>query len=376
MAAERFPSVHEGKSSERSIMATVGLVGAVVIGALAVLVARYSTPPNVSVSGAANAADLGGNAAAVLAMVSLVAVGIERFIEMFWSLISSFKNGWWPLPEIAAAVDDLVEEANQVARPAFAAAIAGLEDAKQAVGVGQAEVDRLQVEIAKVQAEERQYKAQIARISSLAKNNQRVQLVATTAFQAANRLDTAYGAIMPAVRQAFNDASQVTTGLSDILAGFKENPAKKIISIMIGTFAGLVIAGVAGLDLFQAAGLPLGPTTPEAIKAAAFPYLGVMLTGLVVGLGANPTHEIIGYVSEAAKSRRAGNLGRPNVSGSPDERDERAAAAGPSAGAAAGVGAQPPAAPDERAVPAVVGRLMGSSGPTPSRALPGSMNLR
>src|SRR5262249_28277230 len=208
-------------------------------------------------------------------------------------------------------------------KPVFDAAIAGLEGAKQAETVTKEQVDRIDAEIANVLLEAQRYVKQIQQISSLAKDNQRVQLVATTAFQAANRLDTAYGDVLPRVRQAFNDVSQVTTGLSDILAGFKDNPAKKLISMMIGTFVGLVIAGFAGLDLFQAAGLPLGPTDPAAIKAALFPYVGVMLTGLVVGLGANPTHEVVRLVSEAAKARRAGNLARPNVIGSADDRDEQ-----------------------------------------------------
>jgi hypothetical protein len=391
MALAPFPSVHEGTSSERSIMARVGIVGGIVIVLLAIFVARFATPPNHGFTGG-DSGSLGGDAAAVLAMVSLVAVGIERLIEMLWSLIASFKNGWWPLPEIAKAVDDLVEDANQVARPAFEAAIAGLEGAKKAEKITQDEVDRLDAEIRNVEAEAQRYVDQIKQISSLAKDNQRVQLVATTAFQAANRLDTAYGDVMPRVRQAFNDVSQVTTGVSDILAGFKENPAKKLISIMIGTFVGLIVAGFAGLDLFQAAGLPLGPTTADAIKASAFPYVGVMLTGLVVGLGANPTHEVVRLVSEAAKARRASNLARPNISGSPDDRDEQATAKSAGAGAASAIAtllgggfAAAPADPsatgggpaqDEGAASPVLGRVMGVAGLAPTRAVPGSMNLR
>lgn len=361
MAVEAYDPVHEGTSSERNIMAWVGLVGVVALAALAVWAAKWSTPPNQGFADSTDAGVIDGGAASVLAMVSIVAVGIERFIEMFWSLMSSFKNGWWPLPEIANAVDALAEETNQVAKPAFAAALAGLAEAKATLAEADKKREVLEAEIERVRTEEQTYKDQIGRISSLAKDNQRVQLIATTAFQAAHRLDTAYGSVMPAVRQAFNDASQVTAGVSDILAGFKENPAKKIISIFLGTAAGLAISGLVGLDLFAAAGLPLGPTDSADIARSAFPYIGVMLTGLVVGLGANPTHEIVRWVSETAKSRRAANLGRPNVSGSPDERDERA------------VGAP---TTQTQAAASILDRLAPMGGDVVARARPGTMNLR
>jgi hypothetical protein len=75
-----------------------------------------------------------------------------------------------------------------------------------------------------------------------------------------------------------------------------------------------------------------------------------MLTGLVVGLGANPTHEIVRWVSESAKARRASNLGRPSVSESPDGRGE--------------------------AAPGVAERLAPTGGEVVGRARPSTMNLR
>ena len=316
MAAEPYPKLGEGASSERRIMIWVGAASAVIIGALCVWAAKFSTPPNLGVPGTPGAAGIDGGAASMLAMVSIVAVGIERSIEVFWSMIGSFKNGWWPLPKIADAVEDLANETNRVAQPAFDAAVAGLEELKKGVGVAKETKAALDAEIARIREDEAKFQKQIEQIASLSKNSQRVQLIATATFQAVNRLDAAYGKVNDEVRKAFNDASQVTSGVSDLLAGFKDNPAKKIISIILGAVVGLLVSGIVGLDLFAAAGMPLGD------KASMFPYVGVMLTGLVVGLGANPTHEVVRWVSETAKSRRAANLGRPNVSGSPDERDE------------------------------------------------------
>src|SRR5262245_55344766 len=105
MAAEPYPKLSEGASRERSSMAMGGLASALIIATLCVWVAKFSTPPNLGEPGTPGAAGIDGGAASMLAMVSIVAVGIERMIEIFWSMIGSFKNGWWPLPEIADAVE-------------------------------------------------------------------------------------------------------------------------------------------------------------------------------------------------------------------------------------------------------------------------------
>jgi hypothetical protein len=279
------------------------IVAAVVLVVVALGVAQLATTPNKGFA----------DGAAVLAMVSLLAVGIERGIEMFWSLVKSRKGGWWPLNEIAAAVDSLVNETNATVQPAFDAAIAGLDATRKGLAAGSDALKAIDTEVQKIRAQKDEYEKQIQRIGSLVKDDQRVQLLATAAFQAVNRLDTAYGSRMPAVRQAFNDASQVTTGVSDLLAGFKDNPAKKMISVFVGSFIGLVVAGFAGLDLFAAAGAPLSIQGVHIGGTTWFPYFGVALTGLVLGLGANPTHEVVKYVSESAKARRTDNIARPEV---------------------------------------------------------------
>jgi hypothetical protein len=334
----------------------IWLAAAIAIVALTLLVAARSAVPNQGFGGAAE----------VLALISLVAVGIERVIELFWTVVARLKHTWWPINDIADAVDQLVSDTNGVAKPAFAAAVAGLEAAKKAIGTTKAQVAALDEQIQRVQAQAHEYEAQVERMSRLAKDNQRVQLLATAAFQAVNRLDTAYGSTMPAVRQAFNDASQVTAGVSDILAGFKDNPAKKVISIVIGSALGLVIAGFVGLDLFAAAGAPLGGGSDGGGSAPLFPFIGVALTGFVIGLGSNPTHEVIRFVSEAAKGRKIGNLGRPSVLAAPDEGEEDEVVRPRGAGTKRAA----------RAEHGIVDRLSGSTAKAPSRVAPGSMNLR
>ena len=78
-------------------------------------------------------------------------------------------------------------------------------------------------------------------------------------------------------------------GVDDFLGTFSSNPLRRIISLFIGMVLGLVVAAFAGLDCIAAA---LSPVTLG--KSPLNPTVwGMVLTGILIGLGSNPTHEII-----------------------------------------------------------------------------------
>ena len=277
--------------------------------AAAIAVALFGPTPNAGFA----------DGAAVIAVVSIAALGIERIIEGFWSLMASRLSGWWPLNQFKAAVDEQISEVNRAAMPVFEAALAALADAKEGLAEGTAAFADVERKIQVVRDQEKALLAQVRQIRSLARDNQRVALLTTATTQAITRVDTLVGSTTPVVRRAFNDASQVTTGALDLLGALKENPGKKMISLLMGALLGIAAAGFVGLDLFAAAGAPLPGN--GAIQ------IGVVLTGLVLGLGSNPTHQVVSFVTDAAGARRAAQLGQPVVQ--PD------AAAGSTAPAAA-----------------------------------------
>jgi hypothetical protein len=86
--------------------------------------------------------------------------------------------------------------------------------------------------------------------------------------------------------------------LADVVATFKDNPGRRLISIYVGAVFGLLVSGMLSLDLFAAA--LQRPTA--TIGPSWLPHLGIVLTGLVMGLGSNPTHEVIRAVQEFKKS--------------------------------------------------------------------------
>jgi hypothetical protein len=106
--------------------------------------------------------------------------------------------------------------------------------------------------------------------------------------------------------QGFNSAvSQV----DEFLNSFNDNPARRLISIYVGAFFGLLLAGVLGLDLIGATlgEDPFGTENKQPWWDKILPNLGAAVTGLVMGLGASPTHELIKTLQETKKARKAEN---------------------------------------------------------------------
>ena len=96
-------------------------------------------------------------------------------------------------------------------------------------------------------------------------------------------------------------AGTALSGLSDFLATFKDNPGRRLLSIEIGIFAGILVAAVGGLDVI--AGVQnQGVTDPT--KLLPMTIGGIVFTGLVMGLGSSPTHEVIQTLQQYKEQRK------------------------------------------------------------------------
>ncbi len=245
-------------------------------------VAHYSAAPNVGFA----------SASAVLTLIGGVAVGIERIMEVFWTFMSQFKGSWWPLNAVGQQVNNLVSSLDAKLEPFFEETNAAIDEmakmekwSQEKVAAAKKEVDDL--------------RARLNKLKELAPDNQRINMIATAAFQGVSYLEKKY----PELQYKASVAHQAIAGMSDFVASFKENPGKRLISIYIGAILGMIVAGAVGLDLFLAAmGVQSAPQ-----KTGFFPYWGVAFTGLVMGLGSGPTHEIIRTIQEIKKSRKSDN---------------------------------------------------------------------
>jgi hypothetical protein len=254
-----------------------------------VLVAVLSPGPNVQFA----------SSTAILGIITGVAVGIERILETLWTFVSQFKGSCWPMNLVSEQVNKLVSGLDTTLKPFYDKATATVADLKDKEQWTEEQITAYMNDV-------NELKDRLSKLKTLAPDSQKVNLLAASAFQGINYLNTKY----PGLQTASTVANQAITGVSDFLATFKDNPGRRLISIYVGAILGLIVAGVAGLDVFKALETP---PTGAAAKTQCW-HWGVAITGLLMGLGSNPTHEVIRAIQEVKKGRKLDNAPNPDIS--------------------------------------------------------------
>jgi hypothetical protein len=241
------------------------------------------------------------DAAATLGFITGAAVAIERVVEIFWTILGGVLGSYWPLSAISRQVKTMVADLDTALQPFHESASLGLDQlAEQGV--------LAQEQLAAAEREIERMKSRFDEILVLTPDNQRIQLLAAAASQNVSYLYQKYGDYLPHLKQATETANAAINGLQDFLATFKDNPGRRLISLFLGAVLGLVVAGIFSLDVFQAV-----LETPAQGVEGALVDLRVILTGLVMGLGSNPTHEVIRAIQEYKENRKGENIARPNL---------------------------------------------------------------
>jgi hypothetical protein len=108
------------------------------------------------------------------------------------------------------------------------------------------------------------------------------------------------------------------SAVGDFLGTFKDNPGRRLMSILLGVIAGLAIAGLAGLDVY--AGVQNDGVT-DATKLVAPTVLGIIFTGVLLGLGSSPTHEVIKVLQKDKERRKLANAPAGGVAVAGDDME-------------------------------------------------------
>lgn len=256
------------------------------------------------------------DAASVLTFAGLVAVGIERIIEVVWALVGQAKNagGWWPLSAVKTKALEVETQTNQMLTSIFDSITTGLTEAKKAAGVDRAELEALEEHLRALPKAKERLEARFKAAQDLAPGSARLEMVSGVASRACTLLGaaaTAAGAHATAARGVLETASSAASIALAVVGAFQDNPARRIASILIGSALGMLTAGLMGLNVFAAV------LSTDAGLAAG--KLGVVLTGVLVGLGASPTHEVIKALQDFKQSQQKTQTVRtPSVSESSD----------------------------------------------------------
>lgn len=258
--------------------------------------------------------------ASALAFVTLVAVAIERLLEMWWAIVggSGQLGGWWPLNQVTTAMADAEKEANKLLTPIVADIQSALTAQRAALAAAGESTEEIDLKLKLLDEERGKLKAQLATAKKLAPGSARMALVTKVVADGSKVADDVVavaGKATTELQKAIAAAKQGTDLATTIVGAFSDNPARRMMSILLGASLGLLVAGFLGLNLFA----PI----LEGESSIVSGVVGILLTGIVMGLGSSPTHEVIKAIQQYKESRKPAEM----AAGGEDAHSARAAMA-------------------------------------------------
>jgi hypothetical protein len=227
------------------------------------------------------------DATAALAVITGGALAIERIMEFGWTLVGQFIDPTWP-SALSSAVAPFIGRLREDLTTYLAEAATKLQSLKNDANADASALARVQQQLAALKTA----------VTTLAGSpaTERLQDVARLAADTTalfERLGAKLQVTEDGIVAAANDASA-------FIATFSDNPGRRLISIAIGSSMGLVMAAAFPLDVFQAT------SSGTSNGGASSTPLGIAFTGLIMGLGSNPTHEVIRALQQLKKMRAGG----------------------------------------------------------------------
>lgn len=222
-----------------------------------------------------------------LAIIAGAAVAIERALEMFWTGVNYTKGKYWPLGEVQKEIDRRVGAFGESMQPYL--------DGLKKVAAELPDKEEIEGKIEEVRTWVATASSQLGAVDT---NNEKLDQLALQASRRVNAIVAAYPKLRKEIGSEVDLAADLADSAKDFLQGFKDNPGRRIISIYVGALIGVVIATIAGLDVFGSA------LADDEVVLHPFGRAAVPITGVVMGLGANPTHEIIAALQKYKESKK------------------------------------------------------------------------
>lgn len=223
------------------------------------------------------------NAGEVLTFITLASVAIERLLEGFWTFIGLTKGTFWPFSAFSQQIESMSTELNQVVNPFYKQLTQAVDEAKIVNRWTDQEYAAAKKQVADLQAS-------IDQITKFAPGSPQATAVASAAAQLISNIQKKY----PTLDTLATFANEAISGFANFIVTPIDNLGRRFISLFAGVVLGLVLTGVLRLDLVQA--IFQSPTFGN-LPGLHF-YWGIVFTGIVIGLGSNPTHEVIRVLQE------------------------------------------------------------------------------
>jgi hypothetical protein len=255
---------------------TFGKVAAAIVGILALGLLFYLAAWRSPEADAAFAGDM-----VALTVIGAVAVGIERIIEAFWAFWEWTGNARNPLGPLSQEYRRIIADLDGKLQSLSAGAEKLVREAPKAK-------EAVKTRAAGAKAAIETMKKTLAELTPNIQDPN-FENLAAAALKQITTLEQKY----PGLENTARVAGMAVDSAVNFVDTFKENPGRRLLSIYLGAVLGLILVWITGLDLFQAS---LGVDLTRADWAGA--HLGTVFTGLILGLGSSPTHEVIQILKE------------------------------------------------------------------------------
>ena len=250
----------------------VRVIGVLLLAVIWLLAAVRGSPVDTSPDPAA--------AASILALAAALAVGVERTLEVMWTVVDQVANNpRFPFSSQAESLEDFANRVRDITKPALDQARRAADELKRRGGAAPADLAVLDRQIADLLAN---VQAKLdAKDPKVAGGLQSLQTALDE--MARNLAGTDAAAVVGAATAGLDALDNYLTSISTDL-----NPGRRIMSLFLGSYLGVAAASIFGIDVIHAA---LGThDSPGQVHWA------LAVTGVVIGFGSVPLHELISAV--------------------------------------------------------------------------------
>jgi hypothetical protein len=249
-----------------------------------------------------------------IAFISAAALLIERTLEGLWTAIGSKLGGWWPLRSVTKSIEDYEKQTNVLLSGPFTHAVNALAAAKEVAREAGKDVTELDRQLAALAKAPDRLRDKVKAAQKLASGSPRFQMVSEVADDGITAIRTALdqaskatGEVSDKLVDAAEEVAAVCDQTAAFITSFSDNPARKIASLCLGAAFGLIVAAFLGLNMFVA-------VLEGDVEGQFAGLTGVLFTGVIIGFGANPTHEVI----KALQRRKADSTASTSAAPAPE----------------------------------------------------------
>ena len=241
-------------------------------------------------------------ATGVLAVASGAALAIERALELFWNLVDQLAtNPSTPFDGPAKRLAKFATQLGEMVKPA-------IDEAKRIVDAADTKALTAGADFNDLKGRVENLDGQLQAIVGGGDPGPVIESLKDGLDQLKSKLAD------PHARASVVAAAAVVQSADELIGRLANDPGRTVMSLLGGATIGILVAGVLGLDVIHAAlAAPPPPVNTFLTSSDLGSWLrqgpsawnlGLIASGLAIGLGSNPLHELVKAIQDYKQSTR------------------------------------------------------------------------